>query len=110
MSMNIENNNKMNALPISSILQLSTANLSLNTVNEIDQTLTQTSESLWAKELTIYPKSEYGYFVCVPEEVPENTPSELKKILEVAFHNGCYYVEFDQALDDMEDVFEVFEW
>lgn len=107
--MKIEHKNEINTLPISSILQLSTAHLSLNTVKEIDE---RSGKSPWVEELTIYPKSEYGYFMFVPEEVPANTPVELKKILEVAFHNGCYYVEFDQALDECieEDLFEVFQW
>jgi hypothetical protein len=80
-------------------LVLSTANITEKTCNEY----------LWQAPFATYEKGEYGWWVYVPEDGPENLPADLVPCFELARQHNCCWIMFD--CDAPEDSsLPLFDW
>lgn len=49
-----------------------------------------------------FEKGEYGWFVHVPDDMPEDIPHELEAIFNFAKNRGCEWVMFDRDICSIE--------
>ena len=77
------------------MLDLSTGHVSFETSEWIERNIENPN-----CDLTIYNKSEYGWWMRVPDEMDDSDeldiPSDLRVVLEYARHHGCLWVMFDR--------------
>ncbi|WCK57340.1 hypothetical protein PP175_29560 (plasmid) [Aneurinibacillus sp. Ricciae_BoGa-3] len=83
-------------------LELSTAHVSEATTKWIDASIHDSSV------LVVYDKSEFGWFIKVPNFSIEQTqelnlvPKDLLGILKMAYDNDCQWVMFDYIANEIE--------
>jgi len=81
------------------MIALSTAHLKEETCNEY----------LGSGELAAYEKGEFGWFVYVPDDRPDDLPTELADIFDKAAPWGFQWVMFDRDASTVNDL-AVFDW
>lgn len=74
---------------IEPMLVLSTAHLREQTCNGW----------LTVSPFVAYAKADYGWFIPVPENVPDNVPTELRACFALARSRSCAWVMFDRDAD-----------
>ncbi len=104
--------NKVKSIPdenqensLESMMTLSTAHITQEVADEL-------LEDAYSCQLIYYPKSEYGYFLCVLEDELENEnslPECLKDILACARSKGVQWVMLDRDADTIPEL-PVFDW
>lgn len=58
--------------------------------------------------LSVYPFA-YGFWIHVPQEIPENTPECLASCLRLAKENGCAWLQLDQDAEPLDEL-PVYDW
>lgn len=101
-----------NQLTISKSLQVATVHFSEQTMLDIENGYNNELNENWVSSFSIYPKSEYGYFiVATTEDLADDTPEEFRFIMEKAVDNDCYYLEIDRDFDEnLTGLFKKFNW
>jgi hypothetical protein len=84
---------------IEPMLVLSTAHLTEETCNQY----------VWRAPFSAYPKGDYGWFVYVAEDSPEDLPVDLEHCFEAARQQNACWIMFDRDAE-LDDTLQVFKW
>lgn len=91
-------------MEISKMLTISTAHIRPETAKFLDK-----EEKECGTGLIVYNKSEFGWFVFVPDAGCLDTPIDLHECLLLAHLNGCDWLCLDRDGERVDDLQE-YEW
>ena len=92
---------------IDKMLTLSTAHITENTATLLANNIKK--DNPYLKNIAVYPKGDYGYFIYMIDEISENDirlPADLRTCLQYALDLKCTMLCFDRDGDIMSDLKE----
>ena len=95
---------------IDKMLTLSTAHITENTATLLANNIKK--DNPYLKNIAVYPKGDYGYFIYIIDEISENDvrlPADLRACLKYALDLKCSMLCLDRDGDTMSDL-KAYNW